>query len=326
MANPRAAGVTVLVDINRDHAYDRKEMKGRRMASGTLVLGGVDPLPVPRLPPEVVTWRYVSSHEAFVGDPLHELGCPIDPHPDLYLEAARLDVLDDAAVIAFMNVYGVPSVDPLWSGGLRWAHSDSEHPRLIGLPVIDADLAASIRATPLPDFGTFKIATGRAVRAGLLTIRFLVETWRYLGENGPPPLMLSAESQLTLEGADDRPTSLLATRFARVLDSCLAPICPRAFVLEDDAEAPEWVVGEPPPLLAVLALQLARHVERGTDWSHCANERCSKLFEYQRNRDQKDPTRRRAGARYCSDWCADAARQRRSKGRRRVLRQRAKQD
>jgi hypothetical protein len=126
---------------------------------------------------------------------------------------------------------------------------------------------------------------------------------------------------LTSERADDR---LTATLFARVLDSCLAPLCPRAFPF-DDPEAAEWALGEPPPLLAVLALQLALHIERGSQWSHCANDRCRNLFEYQRPR-QRNPKRRRAGARYCSIRCADATRQRRSKARRRVPRQLGKQD
>lgn len=285
------------------------------MASDTLVFGGVELPPVPSLPPRVQTWVYVGIGDAFVDLGQLQLRGLFDPHPDLYLEAAQLDELDDAAVIDFMNGYGVLSVDPLWSGRWRMAHSDSEPPRLIGLPVIDRGLAATIRAAPKPDYGTYGMAPRIAVRAGFQTVRFLVEGWDHLGEDGPPP----SESMLAL-GADN------PARFARVLDSCLAPLHPRAYLPSfDDVSAPEWAVNEPPPLLAVLALQLAHHIERGSEWSHCANERCRKPFEYQRNR-QENPTRRRAGARYCDIRCAEASRQRRSKARRRATRQPAKRD
>jgi hypothetical protein len=289
-------------------------MKGRRISSGTLVLGGVELPPVPELPSQHHNWEYrgVGFGDAYVDYPADTVRGPVDPHPDLYLEAAQLDDLDTAAVIDFMNDYGVPTVNPLWSGRWRMAHSDAEPPRLIGLPTVDPSLAGQIRRAPMPaagDYAAYGIAPRIAVRAGLQTIRFLVESWSHLGEDGPPP----SEPMLAL-GADH------PTRFARVLDSCLAPLCPRAFGITHSAEIPEWTVAfdEPPPLLAVLALQLAHHIDRGADWSHCANERCKHpRFEYQRNRHQKDPTRRRSGARYCSDQCADAARQRRSKARRR---------
>jgi hypothetical protein len=291
-------------------------MKGRAFAGGTFVLGGVALPATPPLRPQINGWRYSAVGDAYIGDEtrsLRELDAWLAKqhgvtrtadggvlmHPDVYLQAAQLDHKDPAAVLAFVSVYGPPSVDPRWAGGLRLATTAIEAPVLLGLPSIDAELAAAVRDQPIPDYATFSIAAGRSVRAGFATIAFLVDEWTRLTGGGEVP-------------------EQLPFRFTRVFDSCLAPICPRAFMSPRADPGPEWLFGETPPLLALLALQFAHHVERGSEWSRCDNDRCVKpLFEYQVNREQKDPNRRRSGARFCSDTCAEAVRQRRSKARRR---------
>lgn len=291
-------------------------MKGRAFAGGTFVLGGVALPAIPPLRPQIHGWRYEPVGDVYIGDETrglsefdewlakqHGVARTADGgllmHPDVYLQAAQLDPTDPAAVLSFVSLYGPPSVDPRWTGGLRMATTAIEAPALLGLPSIDADLAAAVRDQRLRDYATFSIAAGKAVRAGFVTITFLVNAWKQLTSGGAVP-------------------ERLPFVFTRVLDSCLAPVCPRAFMSTRADPGPEWLFGETPPLLALLALQFAHHVERGSEWSRCANDRCVKpLFEYQVNREQKEPNRRRSGANYCSDTCAEAARQRRSKARRR---------
>lgn len=277
------------------------------------MLGGVDLPSTPVLRPQLVRWRYSSGEDVYIGDSIQKLpfvwlsaqpgvAVAVDGglimHPDVYLQAAQLECEEPAAVVAFASVYGFPSVDPRWTGGLPLVSTAVEAPALIGLPSVDPELTATVRGHRIPDYATFSIVTGPAVRAGFTTMKFLVGAWRELTDGRTAP--------------DE-----LAWVFTRVLDSCLAPVCPRVFMTPRADPGPEWLAGEAPPLLALLALQFAHHIERGTEWSRCANDRCPRpLFEYQRNREQKDPNRRRAGARYCSDTCADATRQRRSKARR----------
>lgn len=306
--------------------YDRLGMKGREIIGGTFVLAGVDLPATPALPPQLVEWRYQPGWDVFVGDQIVDLarlalppGAAPHPnggvilHPDVYLLAAQ--VVDEAeSAVEFLNVYGAPSVDPRWTGGLRWADTAAEAPPLLGLPAVDPERAEAIRSEPIPDFGTYDVVTRAAVVEGFRTIRFLVQAWSFLAEGGPAPPDYSDDAH-----------SSLASLFTRVLDSCLAPVCPRAWLAPRLNPVPEWAVGETPPLLSVLALQLAHHIERGSSWSVCANERCGRQFEYQVNRTQRDPNRRRSGSRYCTDPCADAARQRRSKQRRRQHR-RGEQD
>ena len=292
-------------------------VKSRPMkAGGDLVLGGVDLPPAPAMPPQK-PWRYDGFYDAYVPD---WDGGPMRwepaPHPDLYLHAAYVDEYDDPAVIAFINRHGVPSVDPLSSGELHPAHSDRQVPPLLGLPVIDEDLGNDVRPQPRSRPGAIRgaafFASRPAVRAAFKTIRFLVETWGYLGEEGPAPSWRPAGT----EGNDGR----LAFSFARVFDSCLAPVSPRAFVNTYPQRVPDWLI-DAPLVLSVLALQLAHHIARGTDWSHCANERCGRRFEYQTHRRESADMRRRAGGRYCSDRCAERVRQRRAKAKAKADRQ-----
>jgi hypothetical protein len=310
-------------------------MKGRQLTGGAFVLAGADLPPTPTLAPQLVEWQHQPTHDVFVGDQIVDVdgrlaaleaepGLHLDSnrgvvlHPDVYLNAAQLNVDDLESVVAFLNVYGTPSVDPRWTGSLRLAHFGAEAPPLLGLPAVDPNLAGAIRQDAVPDFGTYAVATRAAVLEGFRTIRFLVEAWAYLAEGGPAPTMAgSPQAGIDHEASLEERTQL-ASLFAHVLDSCLGPVCPRAFLTTLD-KGQEWLL-ETPPLLAVLALQLAHHIARGSNWGRCKNERCGRLFDYQQSRHQEDPDRRRAGALYCTETCSWKRRTRRYKASRRKRR------
>jgi hypothetical protein len=245
-------------------------------------------------------WRYVPGLDVFVGDGVSQ-GGRFAPHPDLYLHAGRVDPSDPDEIARFMLGYGSPGVDPVLAAGRptpeRWR---AEPPALMGLSAVDRKRRAEVRDAPLPDLGTFVIDTGASVRLGLETIRWLVDTWRLLTEEQQPD---------RIDGAD-------ALRFGMVLDSCIAHAAPRV-IFDRRVDDPDFAgyVAPRPPLLAVMAVQLAAHIARRTRWKTCRG--CDVLFEFPA-RSGKADRHPRSDAQYHNDDCGRRARDRKSKRKRRA--------
>jgi hypothetical protein len=253
-------------------------------------------LPAPRL------WRYVPGEDVFVADGV-SMGGPCAPHPDLYLQARRIDPSDPDEVARFMSRYGSPGVDPVLASGRptpeRWR---AEPPALMGLSAVDRKRGDEVRDAHLPDLGTFVIDTGASVRQGLETIGWLVDTWRLLTDEQPLD---------GIDGAD-------ALRFAMVLDSCIAHAAPRV-TFDRHVDDPDFVdyLAPRPPLLAVMGVQLAAHIARRTRWKTCLG--CGVLFEFP-ERSGKADRHPRSDAKYHDDDCGRRARDRKSKRKRRAER------
>jgi hypothetical protein len=292
----------------------------------TLWPAGV-PLPLPPLLPRRLEYRLHHSGLALLGTgPWVDVGGRIG---EVYLELYKLDLGDEAAIIAFVNKYGTPS------GAL--VHSAlAGHSWFSGLfsPAADLQMRDSLIAND-PDLGHTldpiqrpEVTTLASFRFAARVLRDLTDAWRMVSAD--PDLETSHRWQLEYRVSGD--TTLGGLFALELLSRGLTPLLARfhpyvtptpALPDEDSEEGDELedllpsagVHTEAARSLAFAhlaefcALELFNHVAASEVYRRCENETCRRVFVRQYGRAEHGQTRRE-GVMYCSYHCAQAQAQR----------------
>lgn len=151
-------------------------------------------------------------------------------------------------------------------------------------------------------------------RERLLTIRAIVAHWeahQTANERGIVAAWVD-------NGFDKPPTVGVAWDWwADALNGALEPFRAHVEVVSEDKHGSRHHGWDRPQVTsyAAMAAEVLNDIATGTEWRHCANEPCDKLFARQQGRAEFGQYRTR-GVRFCSKGCAKAQMQRELRRRR----------
>jgi hypothetical protein len=281
------------------------------------------PLALPS-PADVYGELYVRE-EAFLEGDFEDVW--VDPDPtvefgEVYLELYGLDLRDSAAILKFVDKYGILGVhSPVW--GQDWCHNYLGFPPASNFKLVAAELAEKVgRGGHLDSdweseaefrFGAeclHDLTTAWLVAKGDLDVEeaaWLTRCW----ENSIDPIDVPkpAVDLAHIFGPGYRvATPGIVLQLG--MEESLRPFAPQVVSFDDNLPARRSAIyGGALPLYCVLCLELYNHIAEEATYRSCANETCGRFFVRQSGRSVHGQHRTR-GVKYCSTECARAQAQR----------------
>jgi hypothetical protein len=267
---------------------------------------------------------------------------------ETYLRLLELDLKDSAAILTFVNTFGLLGVNdpfrewpffetlPNLNGGLQWGLRKIRKAAadvIAGQERAQAEFVAAFMGFELkPDEGLWsEVETLAEFRVGAKYIRDAARIWMSI-QSGDDPISLEFESPLSeeVEGFGSPLAAILEfldVFFAQGLEPFHPGVQVESSATSDDVPATGkklQIVADPTratgsALYAICCAELYNHILENAEYRSCANETCGRLFVRQSGRAQFGQHRTR-GVKYCSASCARAQAQRAFRRRARLSR------
>jgi len=241
---------------------------------------------------------------------------------EIYLELLELDLDDTEAIVAFCNRWGPLAI----------SYGDPRYGLLRDVPDFWPDVRHRLRGTQPAKHaqrkrpGTTAVPEAESLdefRYGARCLHDLTTAWTSIRNNTDlTEIAWRSFSPEFIPRHGRSPLGELINVFEGMLTRGLSPFYPQVH-LQTGNDQPlrardEWSTGGTVPLYATCCLELYNHLAEKATHSHCANDKCQRLYVRQTGRAEHGQHRSR-GTRYCSAHCARAQAQRNLRARRRTV-------